>query len=248
MGDVYEGSIDPKLEGHRHASPGADDNYSATAALMEAARVFKQLSLKRDVWLVHLTGEEYPADCLGARALSEALVTQKSVIDARRNPKIIALYVLDMIAHNTDRDHVPYGKHAPSIFQIAPGRGERAAGLAVNALEATLSWNQEVAAKAVTSMREWERSPGPKPPRLGTPPKLRAEIRPWWHYRSTLYNTDGQIFSDAGIPTVLFMENYDIDRKGYHDTHDTLANIDLDYGSGVSRIAIEAVARMAERQ
>ena len=46
-----------------------------------------------------------------------------------------------------------------------------------------------------------------------------------------LYNTDGQIFSDAGVPVVLFMENYDINRKGYHDTHDTLENIDLDYGS-----------------
>ena len=63
--------------------------------------------------------------------------------------------------------------------------------------------------------------------------------------RSTLYNTDGQIFSDAGIPVVLFMENYDINREGYHDTHDTMANIDLDYGSAVAAIAIEAVARAA---
>jgi hypothetical protein len=29
---------------------------------------------------------------------------------------------------------------------------------------------------------------------------------------------DGQIFSDTGIPVVLFMENYDINRVGYHDT------------------------------
>ena len=50
--------------------------------------------------------------------------------------------------------------------------------------------------------------------------------------RSTLYNTDGQIFSDAGVPVVLFMENYDINRSGYHDTHDTVENIDLDYGRG----------------
>ena len=28
------------------------------------------------------------------------------------------------------------------------------------------------------------------------------------------------------------MENYDINRAGYHDTHDTMANIDLDYGAG----------------
>ena len=27
------------------------------------------------------------------------------------------------------------------------------------------------------------------------------------------------------------MENYDINRHGYHDTHDTMTNIDFDYGS-----------------
>ena len=63
--------------------------------------------------------------------------------------------------------------------------------------------------------------------------------------RSTIYNTDGQIFSDAGVPVVLFMENYDINRAGYHDTHDTMENIDLDYGAALAAIAIETVARTA---
>ena len=67
---------------------------------------------------------------------------------------------------------------------------------------------------------------------------LSGEVRPPDHRRSALYNTDGQIFSDAGVPVVLFMENYDINRQGYHDTHDTMENIDLDYGA-VHTIAIE---------
>ena len=70
-------------------------------------------------------------------------------------------------------------------------------------------------------------------------------MRPHYDPRSTLFNTDGQIFSDAGVPVVLFMENYDINRKGYHDTHDTMENIDLDYGAAVAAIAIESVARAA---
>jgi hypothetical protein len=41
------------------------------------------------------------------------------------------------------------------------------------------------------------------------------------------------------------MENYDIKRSGYHDSHDTMTNIDLDYGAAVVAIAIEAVARTA---
>jgi hypothetical protein len=72
-----------------------------------------------------------------------------------------------------------------------------------------------------------------------------GEVRLHNNPRSTLFNTDGQIFSDAGIASVLFMENYDIDRHGYHDTEDTMANIDLDYGAAVAAIAIEAVARAA---
>jgi len=63
-----------------------------------------------------------------------------------------------------------------------------------------------------------------------------------------LYNTDAQIFCDAGIPVVLFMENYDIRRAGYHDLQDTMANIDLDYGTALTAIAIESVARAASVQ
>ena len=72
-----------------------------------------------------------------------------------------------------------------------------------------------------------------------------GEVRPHYDPRSTLFNTDGQIFSDAGVPVVLFMENYDINRKGYHDTHDTMENIDLDYGAALAAIAIESAARAA---
>jgi len=90
------------------------------------------------------------------------------------------------------------------------------------------------------------RSPdGSKIPDVARHPVLHGEVRLPYDPRSTLYNTDGQIFSDAGIPVVLFMENYDITRTGYHDSHDTMENIDLDYGSAVAAIAIESVARAA---
>ena len=45
---------------------------------MLAAPIFLELSkagrLGCDIWLIHLTGEEFPADCLGARALTERLI------------------------------------------------------------------------------------------------------------------------------------------------------------------------------
>src|SRR5262249_8976710 len=78
--------------------------------------------------------------------------------------------------------------------------------------------------------------------------QLAGHVRVPSDPRSTLYNTDAQIFSDAGVPCVLFMENYDINRTGYHDTHDTMENIDLDYCAAVCAITIEAVARAANSE
>jgi hypothetical protein len=156
--------------------------------------------------------------------------------------RVRGLYLSDMIAHDNDRD--------THVFQIAPGEGVAATELALHAHLANESWNSLARQRNGLSPRKG-RGPGQRVAK-GTrvPPlaefiELRGEVRPEWDPRSTLYNTDGQIFSDAGIPVVLFMEDYDIDREGYHDSHDTLANIDLDYGAALAAVVIESVARVA---
>src|SRR5260370_30255391 len=63
--------------GARLSAPGADDNCSATVALMLGAVPFLELSrqgkLACDIWLIHLTGEEYPAEGPGACRLCQWL-------------------------------------------------------------------------------------------------------------------------------------------------------------------------------
>ncbi len=238
--------------GPRLSAAGADDNHSATAALMLGAESFLELSragkLGCDVWLVHLTGEEFPSDCMGARHLAQQVVQGTLDLhlgDSRRHDlsrtRVQGVYVLDMVAHNNDRDR--------DVFQICPGTSRESMWLAYQAHRATETWN--VLAPAWNARPErrgcarGKRSPDGTLPEVALHPHLSGEVRPAYDPRSTLYNTDGQIFSDAGIPVVLFMENYDINRQGYHDTHDTLENIDLDYGAAVSAIAIESVARAA---
>jgi Peptidase family M28 len=239
--------------GARLAACGADDNHSATAAMMLAAPIFLEMSRKGalgcDVWLVHLTGEEFPADCLGARALTERLIegTLKLHLPTGKTRdlsgvEVKGLYVSDMIAHNND--------HARDIFQISPGTGRPSLWLAEQAHLASEVWNESVPV--------WNRQPdragrprGRRSPHGAAIPEIApylavtGQVRAPADPRSTVYNTDAQIFSDAGVPCVLFMENYDINRVGYHDTHDTMANIDLDYGAAVCAITIEAVARAA---
>jgi hypothetical protein len=251
MVDCY----DPQYggDGSRLAAAGADDNHSATVALMQAAPIFLEMSkngqLGCDVWLIHLTGEEFPADCLGARHLTRLLVEGrlKARLPSGRwrdlsRVRVQGVYVLDMVAHNNDREK--------DVFQIAPGTGRASLWLAEQAHAATVAWNGSAA--------RWNRRPGRRGlgrgrrspdgahvPATALHPTLSGEVRLPVNPRSTLYNTDGQVFSDAGVPVVLFMENYDINRSGYHDTHDTMANIDLDYGAAVTAIAIESVARAA---
>ncbi len=234
---------------------GADDNHSATTALLLAAEQLLPLAragkLARDVWLIHLTGEEFPADCMGARALGQALVEHRLAFTAEdgstrdmSSVRVVGAFVLDMIGHNADRDR--------DVFQLASGEGSSSARLARRAHRANLRWNRLARtlnraperAHAGRAQRVPDAPPYPPPPLFAHLP-LRGEVRVEWEPRSALFNTDGQIFSDLGIPVVLFMENYDISRKGYHDTHDTLENIDLDYCAALTAIAIETVADTA---
>jgi hypothetical protein len=239
--------------GARLAACGADDNHSATAAMMLAAPIFLKMSregkLGCDVWLVHLTGEEFPADCLGARALTERLVERTLKLHLPRGKtkdlsktSVRGVYVSDMICHNND--------HERDIFQISPGNDPGSMWLAYQAHLANEVWNESVPHWNRRDKREGlpraRRSPhGAAIPEAAPFLRLAGQVRVPSDPRSTLYNTDGQIFSDAGVPCVLFMENYDINRTGYHDTHDTMENIDLDYGAAVCAITIEAVARAA---
>src|SRR5439155_5864702 len=96
-----------------------------------------------DVWLVHLTGEEFPADCLGARALTQRLVEGTLRLRlpggkaaALSGARVRGLYVSDMIAHNND--------HERDVFQISPGTNRTSLWLAEQAQIANTIWNASV--------------------------------------------------------------------------------------------------------
>jgi hypothetical protein len=302
MADHYDTAYMEDRYGYQHgghgprlAAAGADDNHSATVALMLAAPIFLEMSragqLACDIWLVHLTGEEFPSDCMGARHLAQSLL--EGTLKLRSRPslggpaarraaggrlaapraaggrleapgaagaqlaaprtaggeiwtdlsatRVDGVYVLDMIAHNNDRDR--------DIFQMCPGTGGASMWLALQAHLANHAWNRLAPGWNRRGRRGCKRGrrsgDGRTMPAKALHPELHGQVRPVIDPHSTLYNTDGQIFSDAGVPVVLFMENYDINRHGYHDSHDTMENIDLDYGAAVAAISIEAVARAA---
>jgi hypothetical protein len=251
MEDIYE--KERGGSGARISANGADDNYSATATLLQAAPIFLKLAkenkLECDVWLLHLTGEEFPSDCLGARNFCQTLIenTIKLFIDKDNyldlsSTEITGVFVMDMIGHNRDNDK--------NIFQISPGKSVKSLNLAYQAHIANMIWNAGVHVwnkdvGRLHCIKGKRNIDGITIPEVALHLLLEGEIRTHYNPHSSIFNTDGQIFSDVGIPVVLFMENYDINRSGYHDTKDTMENIDLDYGAALAAIAIETVARCA---
>ncbi len=101
--------------------PGADDNGSAVALLLSAARILFGLSSSvRPIWLVHITGEEFPGDDLGCRRILSTLLANRK--------DIFGLLVSDMIAWRNGSD---------PIFQINAGYLNSSLSLAACALNAT---------------------------------------------------------------------------------------------------------------
>ncbi|CAF1154272.1 unnamed protein product [Didymodactylos carnosus] len=99
--DTFENSNYTK----RQTTQGADDNVSGLVALLQSAQILQQTQLTacRDIWLVHLTGEEYPAASLG---IIYFLVT--SLLKPKQ--QIYTAVIVDMISHRVN--------HSDPIVQV----------------------------------------------------------------------------------------------------------------------------------
>lgn len=129
--------------GQRISAPGADDNVSATAALLRAAEILKNSRPRRDIWLTHFTGEEYPADCMGARMFVGRLLRQKT--------DITGLVLMDMIGWREKGD---------KVFQISAGGSPASEEMAAVAIDASRSITAEdhPSLKPVLRLRRDEKS------------------------------------------------------------------------------------------
>ena len=191
----------------RESAKGADDNCTATAGLLSAASILVESAPLHDIWLVHLTGEEFPADDLGVRQLLPYLLEKKVNVQA--------FIILDMIGFNPSRGR---------IFQISAGEGEESLKIARLA--------EEVSIQMI--------------------PHRSAKVRDKFDSGSYLYNTDGRVVNAIGYPVVLFNEHVNrhhaIDRKGYHDTHDTTKFIDWNYATDILKVAIATVKSLGNQK
>ncbi len=108
--------------GKRVSAAGADDNASGVAGVLRAAEVLKSSRPEYDIWLVHITGEEFPADDLGARRLLSQFLGS--------GQDIRGLVLMDMIGYRSRND---------AVFQISVGESEASMNLGKIALASAFS-------------------------------------------------------------------------------------------------------------
>jgi len=77
-------------------------------------------------------------------------------------------------------------------------------------------------------------------------PVLRTRYDP----RSYLYNTDGILFDDMGIPVVLINEHVNnlenLQKPGYHTSRDVYQLMDFSYATALAKTAIQSIAYLSD--
>jgi leucyl aminopeptidase len=92
---ILSAHLDSVAQGDPYtAAPGAEDNGSGSAALLEAARVLKGHAFQRTIRIIWFTGEE------------EGLLGSQTYVKELKNPaEIQGVVNLDMFGYDTDNDH-----------------------------------------------------------------------------------------------------------------------------------------------
>ena len=205
-------------------SPGADDNASGVAVLLEMARVLAPLSFARTVQFVGVCLEEnqrehdHDSGTRGSRALAEY---------ARANGwDLKAVVVLESVGFAGEGvvQSIPTGVPIPvpevGNF-IAVIANERSVGISRAFARAVARWQCELPHVELTV------------PGVGTalPDSRRSDHAPFW---------------DQGFPAVMLTDTTNFRNPHYHRPSDTLATLNLEFAAKVCRASCGAVLELAQ--
>ncbi len=99
----------------RVTTEGADDNATATALLFAAGETLKDAHPKRDIWLLHLTGEEFPSDGLGARYFLLEMLKNKQDFHAVIVSDFIGWHQKDKRTYQISPTSAPGSEHIAAL-------------------------------------------------------------------------------------------------------------------------------------
>ena len=205
-----------------HTTPGADDNASAVAVLLEASRLLKDVAGKRTVRLVAFACEEPPyfnLDAMGSQTHARR--------SRERDDKIVGMLCLEMVGYFRDdlgSQKVP-AAIPKSLHRFFPRRGNFLAAVG-NLKSWKLGWTFRRGFKKATRMKLFSISL----------PEAIHDIR----------LSDNSSFWDQGYPALMLTDTSYLRNPHYHTPEDTPDKLDYGRMTEVVCGVASAVKRLAK--
>jgi hypothetical protein len=201
-------------------SPGADDNASAVAVVLELARLLADVPTSRPVEIVLFDLEE--AGLLGSTAFVDEL---------GRSPNVEGAVILEMLGYAC---YIPGCQSYPSVLPIDPP-SDTGDFLAVVGdvghpfiVDAFRRGTMALKAQTVPNVPETFTLQVPTLGRL-TPDLFRSDHVPFWR---------------RGIGAVMVTDTANFRNPNYHQSSDRPETLDVDFLTGAATVTLEAIARL----
>jgi aminopeptidase YwaD len=198
------------------ATPGADDNASALAVVLEVADRLRQSELTRPVWLVAFCLEE--EGLLGSRAFSAQL--------KKAGQPLCGAIILECVGYASQE---PGSQRTPPGIPISIPTMGNFLGIIGNEASRDLIAVVERGARRVSSTV----------PTLALAVPARGEALP------DVRRSDHAAFWDEGYPAVMLTDTANFRNPHYHQSSDTIDTLDLAFIEGVSGIVMAAIEELA---
>ena len=218
-----------------HGSPGADDNASGVAVMLECARVLSELERRRPVIFAAFDAEERQPEV----GLHGSTAYVRDLIEHGSGTKSIsAAYILEMVGYSAPAS----GQKVPLGLQLAfPRAFDRLANakFAGDSVIAISNWKSRSAGRAFEeAARQAEDGVS----------VLAMEIPRWMPVPHNLKRSDHAPFWEGGIPAVMIGDTANFRNPNYHTPTDTPDTLDYDLIGRVGRTVVQLAATHVTRQ
>ena len=204
-------------------TPGADDNASGVAALLECARLAAAHAPSAGVEFVAFDLEELQGVTGRYRVGSAALARAKRA----RGDALAGALILEMVGY---RDPTPGAQTVPPLLGIdVPRSGDFLAAVGDSQSRALLAQYVAAARLAV-----------PLLPIIAYQARLRGWLLPLTRL------SDNASFWDAGYPSLMLTDTAFLRNPHYHRASDTSATLDFEFMAMVTEATAAAIARIGD--